>query len=136
MEIASNTNNKAFSKQPEIMRSYQRDEEYKQLLRFLIIESLETMIHYRTLSKYDSEIRLTSDFIYYLLTTLIGKQTLGEEYCSIIPIYKNTLEFPSPIRRLVNVLFKILGPYYLNRLLKKCEQPLIEYVLHQNDLLK
>ena len=72
--------------QPEILRAYQRDEEYKLMLRYLVMEALEVFIKYRTLSKYDAEIKMGSDFLYYVLTTIRGKQTLGEEYCSIIPV--------------------------------------------------
>lgn len=109
------------SKQPEILRAYQRDDEYKLTLRFLLIESLETIINYRTLSKYDSEIKMLSDFIYYLLTTLRGKLTLGEEYCSIIPVSKNTDRFPSVIKRLSYCLINIIGPYIVNKIFKKYE---------------
>ncbi len=77
------------SRQPEILRAYQRDEEYKMILRYLLLESLEVFVHYRSLSKYDAEIKMTSDFLYYFLTTIKGKQTLGEEYCSIIPVKAN-----------------------------------------------
>ncbi len=68
------------------MRAYQRDEEYKMILRYLVMESLEVFIKYRTLSRLDAEIKVGSDFLYYFLTTIRGKQTLGEEYCSIIPV--------------------------------------------------
>ncbi|CDW86965.1 peroxisome biogenesis factor 10 [Stylonychia lemnae] len=125
-----------YSKQPEIMRAYQRDEEYKQMLRFLIIEALETMIHYRTLSKFDSEIRMGSDLLYYLLTSMRGKQTLGEEYCSIIPVFKKSMQFPSKIRRTIYILLKVLGPYFMNRLLKSLEQRLNEVISRQNDTFK
>ena len=77
------------SRQPEILRACQRDEEYKMILRYLVLESLEVFVNYRTLNKYDAEIKMSSDFIYYLLTTIRGKQTLGEEYCSIIPVKAN-----------------------------------------------
>ena len=93
------------SMQPEILRAYQRDEEYKMMLRYLVMESLEVFIKYRFLSKYDAEIKMGSDFLYYLLTTIRGKQTLGEEYCSIIPVKANPHNkmqesFPSLSRRI------------------------------------
>jgi hypothetical protein len=43
------------------------------MLRYLVIEALEVFIKYRTLSKYDAEIKMCSDFLYYLLTTIRGK---------------------------------------------------------------
>ena len=61
------------SLQPEILRAYQRDEEYKMILRTLLYEALETVISYRFMARYDSEIRMGSDLLYYLLTTIRGK---------------------------------------------------------------
>ena len=112
------------SKQPEVLRAFQRDDEYKQILRFMIIESLEVFINYRKLSNYDSEIKMGSDFVYYLFTTMRGKQTLGEEYCSILPISVKSNKFPSPFRRLLYVILNVLGPYFFNKMLRKIEQPL------------
>ena len=43
------------------------------MLRYLVIEALEVFIKYRTLSKYDAEIKMGSDFLYYMLTTIRGK---------------------------------------------------------------
>lgn len=109
------------SKQPEILRAYQRDDEYKLILRYMIIESLETFINYRTISKYDAELKMLSDLTYYLLTTIRGKLTLGEEYCSIIPVSNSTDNFPSLAKRIAFCLLNITGPYYVNKLLKKVE---------------
>ena len=61
------------SMQPEILRAYQRDEEYKMMLRYLVMEALEVFVKYRMLSKYDSEIKMGSDLLYYILTTIRGK---------------------------------------------------------------
>jgi peroxin-10 len=96
------------------------------ILRYLLLESLEVFVHYRTLSKYDAEIKMTSDFLYYFLTTIRGKQTLGEEYCSIIPVKANPKQklkeaFPSLGRRLFLCLLNVLGPYAVQKLLRKFE---------------
>jgi hypothetical protein len=61
------------SLQPEILRAYQRDEEYKMMLRYLVMEALEVFVKYRVLSKYDAEIKMGSDLLYYILTTIRGK---------------------------------------------------------------
>ena len=45
-----------WAKSPEIMRAYQRDIEYKIMLRFSVIEFLETKFDYRIIRKYQSEI--------------------------------------------------------------------------------
>ncbi len=110
------------------------------ILRYLLLESLEVFVNYRTLSKYDAEIKMTSDFLYYLLTTIRGKQTLGEEYCSIIPVKANPQQrlkeaFPSMGRRIVLCLINVLGPYTVQRILRKFEQPFTDYIIQLNNKL-
>lgn len=39
------------------------------------------------LAKWDQSIKIGSDFIYYLATTLAGSQTLGEEYADITTVH-------------------------------------------------
>lgn len=96
------------------------------MLRYLVMETLEVFIKYRLLSKYDAEIKMSSDFLYYLLTTIRGKQTLGEEYCSIIPVKSNPhnkmLEsFPSLTRRIYLCILNVAGPYIVNKMMKNFE---------------
>ena len=125
--------------QPEILRAYQRDDEYKMILRYLLLESMEVFVNYRLLTKYDAEIKMGSDLLYYLLTTIRGKQTLGEEYCSIVPVKNSGPNlvgtFPSPGRRLLLSLLNAAGPYVLNKVLKRFEQPFNDYLQSKtNDL--
>lgn len=44
---------------------------------------------------YQTEIDVFSDLCYYSLTTLLGTQTLGEEYCDIMQIKSSSNTFPS-----------------------------------------
>ena len=83
---------------------------------------------------------MTSDFLYYLLTTIRGKQTLGEEYCSIIPVKANPKQklkeaFPSLSRRIILCLINVLGPYTVQKILRKFEQPFTEYIISLNNKL-
>jgi peroxin-10 len=92
----------------------------------LVMESLEVFIKYRFLSKFDAEIKMGSDFLYYLLTTIRGKQTLGEEYCSIIPVSANPHNkmqesFPSLTRRIWFCILNVAGPYIVNKIMKRFE---------------
>ena len=43
---------------------------------------------------WQKEINTLSDVCYYSLTTLLGSQTLGEEYCDIVQINNSTLTYP------------------------------------------
>lgn len=103
------------------------------ILRYLLIESLEVFVNYRLLSKYDSELKLTSDFLYYLLTTIRGKQTLGEEYCSIIPT--KATRFPSVRRRIALCILNVVGPYLVNKVLRRFEQPFTNFLRQQESKL-
>ena len=96
------------------------------ILRYLLLESMEVFVNYRLLTKYDAELKMGSDFIYYLLTTIRGKQTLGEEYCSIVPVKANLANkmkerFPSPARRVLLSFLNAAGPYIVNKLIKRFE---------------
>jgi hypothetical protein len=44
---------------------------------------------------YQTEIGVFSDLCYYSLTTVLGMQTLGEEYCDIMQIKGSTGTFPT-----------------------------------------
>lgn len=53
---------------------------------------------------YQTEVEVFSDLCYYSLTTLLGMQTLGEEYCDIMQIRDSTNTFPSlPVMNPANV---------------------------------
>ena len=77
-----------------------------------------------------------SDLIYYLLTTIRGKLTLGEEYCSIEPYSLVSNTFPSRTRRVIFILLKIAGPYLVIKLMKRLEQPLSQYVVEKSHELQ
>lgn len=49
------------------------------------IEMSELFVKFHTLTKYESEIKLITDSLYFFLTTGRGMMTLGEEYVQIIP---------------------------------------------------
>ena len=88
------------------MRAYQRDEEYRQWLRFYVLESSELFLSYRNRYNWTSEVTLVADLTYFACTTARRKQTLGEEYCSIEPCVsdKTNVAFPSIKRRWVQFL--------------------------------
>ena len=76
-----------------------------------------------------------------LHSTIRGKQTLGEEYCSIIPVKSNIVNknkeaFPSLGRRVIVSLLNVIGPYILNKFIRRFEQPFTEYVISKNTKLQ
>lgn len=74
-----------FAGQPDILRAAERDNNFKQLINFKVLEVLEILLKYNVITKYEKEIKLLTDTIYYMLTTGKNWMTLGEEYCQIAP---------------------------------------------------
>ncbi|KAG0347048.1 peroxisome biogenesis factor 10 [Podila humilis] len=64
---------------------------------------------------YQTEVDVFSDLCYYSLTTLLGTQTLGEEYCDIMQIRSSTSTFPSLPRRSALVFWHVLVPYLYSK---------------------
>ncbi|KAG0334142.1 peroxisome biogenesis factor 10 [Podila horticola] len=64
---------------------------------------------------YQTEVEVFSDLCYYSLTTLLGTQTLGEEYCDIMQIRSSTNTFPSLPRRSALVFWHVLVPYLYSK---------------------
>ncbi len=77
-----------------------------------MIESLELVVKYRFLHEWREELALSSDFLYYGLTTLLGRQTLGQEYCGV-QLIDSSKKFPSKIRRICYIVLACVGPYVL-----------------------
>ncbi|KAG0266690.1 hypothetical protein DFQ27_009545 [Actinomortierella ambigua] len=65
--------------------------------------------------QYQTEINVFSDLCYYSLTTLLGMQTLGEEYCDIMQISNTTKTFPTLARRSALVFWHVLMPYLYSK---------------------
>jgi len=105
------------SKQPELMRAFQRDEEIRLTLRSSLLEALETFIKYRNILKWEDELLLTADLFYFGVTTLKGSQTLGEEYCGIAPRVDGV--FPRPLRRILLGMLSIVAPYLIKKVIRK-----------------
>lgn len=83
VETAINLPKLKCASQAEILRSHQKDDEFVKDLRAKLVESLENFRWYQTLSKY---IRSDIPFklIYFVFTSGMGNQTLGEEYTGIV----------------------------------------------------
>ena len=75
------------SKQPEMIRANQKDEEYTFRTHSHFLEALEIFVprflSYRALSHHKHTLTLLSSLLYYGLTTLSNRNTLGEEFSNI-----------------------------------------------------
>ncbi|XP_056319076.1 peroxisome biogenesis factor 10-like [Danio aesculapii] len=103
--------------QPQLIRSCQKDEYYQNNLTNNANELFHTFAGSRRWLQWRKEIELLSDLAYYVLTTLSGYQTLGEEYVSIIQVDPSKRRIPSRMRRTALICFHTFVPYLLDKVL-------------------
>ncbi|XP_035718898.1 peroxisome biogenesis factor 10-like [Vespa mandarinia] len=97
-----------YANQAEILRSHQRDMDFISLLQEKIYNLLHGFKNYRTLSKYvisDIPARL----IYFLFTSGMGNQTLGEEYTGIVQANIKNYTVPSLNARIISMILEYFG---------------------------
>ncbi|OAJ43098.1 hypothetical protein BDEG_26481 [Batrachochytrium dendrobatidis JEL423] len=75
-----------FASPPDIIRATQKDLYYLYQLQSTLNEIIASLWGSRFQNKLSHEIQLTSQALYYGLTTVAGTQTLGEEYCDIVQV--------------------------------------------------
>eukprot|EP00741_Cyanophora_paradoxa_P012706 tig00020616_g12276.t1 len=97
--------------QPDIVRSWQKDDYYARELEQQIAELATRAFGVRNSLKYQKEIRMSSDALFYALTTLIGNRTLGEEYCDIVQIKHGSGSLPGTLTRASLVFWQSVAPY-------------------------
>ena len=111
--------------QPEILKLNEKDEEYVNELKHKLLDALDLFIprffSYRQITQNIDYLTLVSSLIYYLLTTLRGKQTLGEEYSSLFQMAVKDYKFegvPTTIgRRILYILMVCVGPFIVSKYL-------------------
>ncbi|KAK3827277.1 MAG: Pex12 amino terminal region-domain-containing protein [Linnemannia elongata] len=101
--------------QPDIIRANQKDSYYQQILKDQVKDAVREIFGSRTQHMYQTEVEVFSDLCYYTLTTLLGTQTLGEEYCDIMQINSSSGTFPSLPRRSTLVFWHVLVPYIYSK---------------------
>ncbi|KAG0370227.1 peroxisome biogenesis factor 10 [Gamsiella multidivaricata] len=101
--------------QPDIIRANQKDAYYQQILKDQVKDAVRDIFGSRIQHMYQTEVDVFSDLCYYSLTTLLGMQTLGEEYCDIMQIKSSAGTFPSLPRRSALVFWHVLVPYLYSK---------------------
>ena len=104
----------------ELVRSSQKDRFYSSYLNTVISDIIHPFIPQRYWLKWQREMQLLAEVIYYGLTTIKGNQTLGEEYCNTIQVTtQSTSQYtvPGTFRRCVAILIQIFGRYVLEKLI-------------------
>ncbi|OZJ02604.1 hypothetical protein BZG36_04276, partial [Bifiguratus adelaidae] len=93
------------------VRANQKDVYYQNTLQDQVSQLAQDAKGTRWQHRHQAELNTLSDLAYYVLTTVGGTQTLGEEYCDIFQLSHKTETYPSVPRRTLLVLLNVVLPY-------------------------
>ena len=106
---------------PELVRSSQKDRFYSSYVGAVLSDITYQFLPQRYWLRWQREVQLVAELLYYALTTGRGNQTLGEEYCNTIQVVssssKSGYDVPGLLRRSLAVLVQVVGKYLIERLL-------------------
>ncbi|KAI9348372.1 Pex12 amino terminal region-domain-containing protein [Pilaira anomala] len=129
-----------YGAQPDIIRANQKDVYYQTVLQEQMTRVAQQFLGARRQHQWQKEINTLSNFCYYGLTTLLGTQTLGEEYCDLVQINQYSQTYPGFIRRFVLVFMQTILPYIYTRgvseLKKQSRQQQTTIELEQKQTMK
>lgn len=106
---------------PELVRSNQKDRFYANHIGALLSDISYQALPLRLWLKWQREFQLVAEITYYGLTTVLGNQTLGEEYCNTIqigPTQNQRYTSPGALRRTLSILLQTIGPYVVEKSLE------------------
>ncbi|NWX04180.1 PEX10 factor, partial [Caloenas nicobarica] len=107
-----------------LVRCGQKDELYRSGLRSGAGTALHGLAGAKKWLEWRREMELLSDVAYFVLTTLSGYQTLGEEYVNIVQVDSTKKKVPAFLRRAVFVALHTVVPYCLDKGLSCLEHEL------------
>lgn len=116
--------------QQAIIQASLKDDFYLQLFRGQLSNICQQLFGTQNWMKWKNEIELVSDVLYFLLTTVKGSQTLGEEYTSIVQVDSSKRKIPSQLQRIVYMLSRSSSPYLLQKMTEKMNH----IVQHRKDI--
>ena len=105
--------------QPEIVRSYQKDEFHAKWLFEKIYDAFAIYLGPRLAIAWQREVRLFSDLFCFATSTFVRRQTLGEEYCDLIQLSSASDQFLPLSKRLQLGCWTIVLPYFYSRLMNR-----------------
>ncbi|TKR78229.1 hypothetical protein L596_019070 [Steinernema carpocapsae] len=105
----------------EIVRAARRDEEHLKSLKEQISNALRDLFGISIWRQHYKYLNSITEIVYYLLTTLSARQTLGEEYLGLVQVDSNR-SAASFLRRFFFVALHSVSPYLLENNLKKLER--------------
>ena len=104
---------------PELVRSNQKDIYYISNTSNLVSEIAKGLVRPASWIRYQNELQLVAELIYFGFTTIYGNQTLGEEYCNSVLVGQSERPYISAsfIRRLIGILLQVGGAYTWRKLM-------------------
>jgi peroxin-10 len=102
--------------QPDIVRASQKDEYFKKQLNDNLFELVQYYLGPRTAMKVQEDVNLAAQLCYYGMSTLMGRQTLGEEYCDTVQVDGKRIIPSSTLQRFLLIFTQILIPYGCSKL--------------------
>lgn len=101
--------------QPEIVRAYQKDAYYRDLLQSQVQDVVRSLLGSRALFAHANLISFLGSVTYFTLSTLGGAQTLGEEYVNAMMTEGRTGRIVGLKRRLAFIFLHIVSPFLASR---------------------
>lgn len=77
-----------------VLRSIQKDEQYYNWFKSEVNLVLQRLLGPRTWIQWKGQVDAMAGLLYYSATTLVGLQTLGEEYVRIVQVDGDQLRVP------------------------------------------
>jgi peroxin-10 len=102
-----------YADQFTIIQSYQKDDLYRSKLRSKIKTFFSHLLPPNKILRLTNELNLVADFLYFCLTTISTRQTIGQEYCNLILYDDIQRNVPKKSKRIVLIAIKIILPYIL-----------------------
>jgi peroxin-10 len=101
------------ARQPDIVLCEQKDVYYCTQIREQLTDVIESTMGARVASYFAPEIRFLAAAFYYTLTTFNGLQTMGEEYCDILPVVQGRASSVpmSMSHRIQLLIYRVILPY-------------------------
>ncbi|KAF7550606.1 hypothetical protein G7Z17_g5616 [Cylindrodendrum hubeiense] len=106
-----------FATAPDVIRAHQKDSYFTGRLTQELSDLFRRLRGARATHAAAPELRTAATLLYYVLTTLPGNRTLGEEYCDLVQVDGRDGRLPAVDRRAAYVAGSILLPYVMGRFL-------------------
>ncbi|KAH7162828.1 Pex12 amino terminal region-domain-containing protein [Dactylonectria estremocensis] len=117
MASSSSSSPYPFATAPDVIRAHQKDAYFTGRLTQDLSDLFRRLRGARATHAAAPELRTAALLLYYVLTTLPGNRTLGEEYCDLVQVDARDGRLPAVDRRAAYVAGSILVPYLVGRIL-------------------